>query len=55
MWNQGPYLILKKTGPVTYKIQEYKGGRKAIVHADKLYRYSQVDGEEIVLWLPEEM
>ena len=51
--NKGPFLIVSRTGPVTYETQETDGGRKSIVHVDKLYPYVPVDGEELCSWLPE--
>ncbi len=34
--NQGPWLVLAKTGPVTYKVQSSAGPRPELVHVDKL-------------------
>ena len=50
--NKGPFLIVSQTGPVNYETQEIEGGRKSIVHVDKLYPYVPEDGEVLVSWLP---
>ena len=50
--NKGPFLIVSRTGPVTFEIQETEGGRKSIIHVDKLYQYVAEDGEVLPSWLP---
>ncbi len=37
--NRGPWLVLAKTGPVTYKIQRYPQADPEIMHVDKLMPY----------------
>ncbi len=37
--NRGPWLVLAKTGPVTYKIQRHAEAGPEIVHVDKLLLY----------------
>ena len=51
--NLGPYLVVEKAGPVTYRIQAAPEGRVATLHVDKLYRYTPSDEEELKSWLPE--
>ena len=46
--NVGPYLVLEKTGPVTYKIQEAEGARESIMHVDKLYPFPPEEGQVMV-------
>ena len=52
--NLGPYLILNKTGPVTYEIQASSEGRKSTIHVDKLYPYRPDQDECLISWLPQE-
>ena len=51
--NKGPVLVVSRTGPVNYEIQETDGGRKSILHVDKLYPYVPEDGEDLTSWLPQ--
>ncbi len=37
--NRGPWLVLAKMGPVTYKIQRHPQADTEIVHVDKLMPY----------------
>ena len=53
--NVGPYLVLEKTGPVTYKIQESEGARESIMHVDKLYPFHPEEDQTMVSWLPPEI
>ena len=50
--NKGPFLVVSCTGPVNYEIQEIEGGRKFILHVDKLYPYVPEDDEVLSSWLP---
>ncbi len=43
--NRGPWLVLAKTSPVTYKIQRHARAEPEFVHVDKLLPY-QADFEE---------
>ena len=43
---------MSQTDPVTFETQETEGGRKSIVHVDKLYQYVPEDGEVLHSWLP---
>ncbi len=49
--NRGPWLVLAKTGPVTYKIQRHAEADPEIVHVDKLMPYQADFGEELQSWL----
>ena len=56
--NLGPYLVIAKTGPVNYQIQENENARLSIVHVDKLYPYTKSDNEVLLPWiapLPEQL
>ncbi len=46
-WNRGPWLVLAKTGPVTYKTQCYAEADPEIVHVNKLVPYQADFGEEL--------
>ena len=52
--NLGPYLIINKSGPVTYEIQASSEGRKSTIHVDKLYPYRPEQDESLTSWLPQE-
>ena len=43
---------MSRTGPVNFEIPETEGGRKSIIHVDKLYQYVPEDGEVLHSWLP---
>ncbi len=45
--NHGPWLVLAKTGPVTYKIQHHPQADPGIVHVDKLMPYYPDFGETL--------
>ncbi len=49
--NRGPWLVLTKVGPVTYKIQRHAEADPEIVHVDKLMPYQADFGEELQRWL----
>ncbi len=49
--NRGPWLVLAKTGPVTYKIQRHPQAEPDIVHVDKLMPYYPDFGEELLSWI----
>ena len=49
--NRGPWLVLAKTGPVTYKIQRHPQAEPDIVHVDKLMPYYPDFGEELHSWI----
>ncbi len=49
--NRGPWLVLAKTGPVTYKIQRHSQAEPDIVHVDKLMPYYPDFGEELHSWI----
>ncbi len=49
--NRGPWLVLAKTGPVTYKIQRHPQVEPDIVHVDKLMPYYPDFGEELHSWI----
>ncbi len=50
-WNRGLWLILAKTGPVTYKIQRHAEADPEIIHVDKLMPHQADFGEELQRWL----
>ncbi len=52
--NKGPWLVLAKTGPVTYKIQCSAGAEPELLHIDKLLPYQADFGEELQSWLQNE-
>ncbi len=52
--NRGPWLMLAKVSPVTYRIQRYAGAEPEVVHVDKLMPYQPDFGEELESWLREE-
>ncbi len=37
--NRGPWLVLAKMGPVTYKIQRHARAEPEFIHVDKLLPY----------------
>ncbi len=45
--NRGPWLVLAKTGPVTYKIQRHPQAEPDIVHVDKFMPHYPDFGEEL--------
>ena len=47
----GPYLVLEKTGEVTYRIQRSETSQPVVVHIDQLKQYIY-DGEPPASWLP---
>ena len=49
--NRGPWLVLAKTGPVTYKIQRHARAEPEFVHVDKLLPYQADFEEELHSWL----
>ncbi len=49
--NRGPWLVLAKTGPVTYKIQRHPQADPEIVHVDKLMPYYPDFGEQLYSWI----
>ncbi len=49
--NRGPWLVLAKTGPVTYKIQRHPQADPEIVHVDKLIPYYPDFGEQLHSWI----
>ncbi len=49
--NRGPWLVLAKTGPVTYKIQRHPQADPEIVHMDKLMPYYPDFGEQLYSWI----
>ena len=49
--NTGPWLVLKQTGPVDYKIQRSADSPVKVVHVDKLYPYHPEDGEILIIWV----
>ncbi len=49
--NRGPWLVLTKTGPLTYKIQRHPQAEADIVHVDKLMPYYPDFGEELHSWI----
>ena len=49
--NRGPWLVLAKTGPVTYKIQRHPQAEPDIVHVDKLMPYYPDFGEKLHSWI----
>ncbi len=49
--NHGPWLVLAKTGPVTYKIQHHPQADHEIVHVDKLMPSSPDFGEMLQSWI----
>ncbi len=49
--NHGPWLVLAKTGPVTYKIQRHPQADPEIVHVDKLMPYYPDFGERLHSWI----
>ncbi len=49
--NRGPWLVLAKTGPVTYKIQRHPQADPENVHADKLMPYYPDFGEQLYSWI----
>ncbi len=49
--NRGPWLVLAKTGPVTYKIQRQARAEPEFVHVDKLLPYQADFEEELHSWL----
>ncbi len=49
--NRGPWLVLAKTGPVTYKIQRHPQADPEIVHVDKLMPYYPDIGEQLSSWI----
>ncbi len=52
--NKGPWLVLAKTGPVTYKIQCSAGAKPELVYVDKLLSYHADFREELQSWLQDE-
>ncbi len=46
-----PWLVLTKTGPVTYKIQRHAEADPEIIHVDKLLPYQADLGEDLQIWL----
>ena len=49
--NQGPWLVLAKTSPVTYNIQRHARAEPEIVHVDKMLPYQADFDEELHSWL----
>ena len=49
--NRGPWLVLAKTGPVTYKIQRHPQADPKIVHVDKFMPYYPDFGEQLHSWI----
>ncbi len=49
--NQGPWLVLAKTGPVMYKIQCHPQADPEIVHVDKLMPFYPDFGERLHSWI----
>ena len=49
--NRGSWLVLAKTGPVTYKIQRHPQADPEIVHVDKLMPYYSYFGERLCSWI----
>ncbi len=49
--NRGPWLVLAKMGPVTYKIQCHPQADPEIVHVDKLMPYYPDFGEQLYSWI----
>ncbi len=49
--NRGPWLVLAKTRPVTYKIQRHPQADPEIVHVDKLMPYYPDFGEQLYSWI----
>ncbi len=49
--NRGPWLVLAKTGPVTYKIQRHPQADPEIVHVDKWMPYYPDFGERLQSWI----
>ena len=49
--NRGPWLVLAKTGLVTYKIQSHPQADPEIVHVDKLMPYYPDFGEQLYSWI----
>ncbi len=49
--SRGPWLVLAKTGPVTYKIQHHAEVDPEIIHVDKLMPYQADFEEELQSWL----
>ena len=52
--NRGPWLVLAKVSPVTYRIQRHAGAEPEVVHVDKLMPYQPDFGEELESWLRDE-
>ena len=49
--NRGPWLVLAKTEPVTYKIQRHPQAEPDVVHVFKLMPYYPDFGEELHSWI----
>ncbi len=49
--NRGPWLVLAKTSPITYKIQCHDGAEPEIVHINHLLPNQGDFGEEVHSWL----
>ena len=49
--NQGPWLVLAKVSPVTYRIQRHTGAQPEIAYVDKLMPYQPDFGQELESWL----
>ncbi len=49
--NQGPWLVLAKASPMTYKIQCHARAHPEFVHVDKLLPYLAYIEEELHSWL----
>ncbi len=49
--SRGPWLVLAKTGLVTYKIQRHPQADPKIVHVDKLIPYYPDFGEQLYSWI----
>ncbi len=49
--NRGPWLVLAKTAPVTYKIQRHPQAEPKIIHVDKLMPYYPDFGERLYRWI----
>ena len=49
--NEGPWLVLARTGPVNYRIQRRPKASAKVVHVDKLSQYHPDEGEELTSWL----
>ncbi len=47
----GPWLVLVKTGPVTYKMQCHPQAEPDMVHVDKLMPYYPYFGEVLYSWI----